>query len=85
MAAVRTLWFRKAIQDTAFLFMKLCHAAGSLSLIKHEGDSVEALVFKNEAIRIINERLDQSSSNISEGTLSTVASIVSYEVRINPD
>lgn len=83
MMAVRKLCFKNAMRDAAFLFMKLCHAADSLSLIEGGGDSVESLMFKNEAIKVINERLDQSPTHISEGTLSTVASIVSYEVNIN--
>lgn len=83
MMAVRGLWLEKAMRDTAFLFIKLCRAAGSLSLIDRSGDSVEALMFKNEAIKAINERLSQSPTHISEGTLSAVACIVSYEVSYN--
>ena len=70
--------------DSAFFFIKLCHAAGSMSLMDRRGDPAESLMFKNEAIKIINDRLAQSSSHISEGTISTVASIVSYEVSISP-
>ena len=78
--ALRRLWFGKALGDTAFLFIKLCHASASLSLTEGSEDSVEPLLFKNEAIRVINERLDQSASHISEETLSAVACIVLYEV-----
>ena len=80
MMALRRLWFGKALGDTAFLFIKLCHASASFSLTEGSEDSIESLLFKNEAIRIINERLDQSATHISEGTLSTVACIVLYEV-----
>jgi hypothetical protein len=83
MMAVRRLWLGKALKDPAFLLMELCHAAESLSLIERGENSTESLTFKNEAIKIINQRLDQSPNEISEGTLSTVASIVSYEVRVN--
>ena len=81
--AVRSLWLEKAMRDTAFLFIKLCRAAESLSVIERSGGSVETLMFKNEAIKVINQRLDESPTHISEGTLSAVACIVSYEVIYN--
>ena len=73
MGGARQLWFGKAIQDSAFLLAKLCHAASSLRRMERGGDTAEALMLKNETIKIINERLDQSSSHISEGTICTVA------------
>ena len=84
MTAIRRLWFEKGVHDSAFLFVKLCHAAGSLSLTERSGGPTEALMLKNEAIKIINERLDQSSTHISDGTISAVACIVSYEVSKYP-
>jgi hypothetical protein len=44
--------------DSAFVYIKLCHAAGSMSLMDRGGDSAESLMFKNEAIKIILSTTD---------------------------
>ena len=76
----RKEWFSIAIQDQALFHVALSHAAGSLGLLTQKGDSVESLMHRMEAIKIINERLNDVSSGISDGTVGTVASIASYEV-----
>ncbi len=78
--AMRKQWFGEAIQDPAYLLIKLCHGAANLFTKSDNSDSMESLTFQNEAIRIINQRLDKSPDTISDATLATVACIVSYEV-----
>jgi Fungal specific transcription factor domain len=76
----RKEWFSLAIQDHALFHVALSHAAGNLSLLLQKGDSVESLVHRMEAIRIINERLNDLGCGISDGTVGAVASMASYEV-----
>lgn len=76
----RKEWFSLAIQDHALFHVALSHAAGNLGLLMQKGDSVESLFHRMEAIRIINERLNDLSCGISDGTIGAVASMASYEV-----
>jgi hypothetical protein len=80
MKCVRKSWFDLFIQDAAFFSMILCIAAGNLSLLKHIGDPAESVYWKNEAIKIIDSRLDKSPREVSASTIAAVASLVSYEV-----
>jgi hypothetical protein len=78
----RKEWFSLAIQDHALFHVALSHAAGNLGLLTQKGDAIESLTHRMEAIRIINERLDDLSCGISDGTIGAVASMASYEVSI---
>jgi hypothetical protein len=78
----RKEWFSLAIQDQALFHVALSHAAGNLGLLMQKGDSVESLTHRMEAIRIINERLNNLSCGISDGTIGAVASMASYEVSL---
>ncbi|KAK9364507.1 hypothetical protein V1509DRAFT_613407 [Lipomyces kononenkoae] len=80
MRAARKTWYGLFIHDAAFSSVILCIAAGNLSLLEHVGDSVESLHWKNEAIKIINRRLDESPSKLTAATIAAVASLVSYEL-----
>lgn len=42
---------------------------------------MEAVRFRMEAMKIVNERLKTVKTALTEGTLGTVASLASYEVR----
>jgi hypothetical protein len=77
----RKEWFSSAIQDHALFHVALSHAAGNLGLLMQKGDSVESLIHRMEAVRIINERLNDMSCGIGDGTIAAVASMASYEVR----
>jgi hypothetical protein len=78
MKCVRKSWFDLFIQDAALFSMILCIAAGNLSLLI--GDPAESVYWKNEAIKIIDSRLDKSPREVSASTIAAVASLVSYEV-----
>ncbi|KAH8800257.1 fungal-specific transcription factor domain-containing protein [Xylogone sp. PMI_703] len=67
------------IQDATFRSVILCIAADNLNLLEHVGDCVESLYWKNEAIKTINERLNESTSKLTAATVAAVASLTSYE------
>jgi hypothetical protein len=80
MGQLRTEWLSLATQDTALFHIALSHYAGNYGLAHRENDPVEALRFRMEAMRIVNERLEHIDSALTDGTLGTVASLSSYEV-----
>jgi len=80
MGQLRTEWLSLATQDTALFHVALSHYAGNYGLAHQESDPVEALRFRMEAMRLINERLGHIESALTDGTLGTVASLSSYEV-----
>jgi hypothetical protein len=81
MLAARKSWFRTCLQDPAFFNAVLSHYAGSFSLNFKEGDPMESLMLRTEAIKIVNERIEAGGGGVSDGTIGTVASLVTYEVR----
>jgi hypothetical protein len=78
MMALRKTWFASSLQDPALFLVKLCYASANLNLLQNDGDPSESLEFKNEAIRIIQRKLE--AGDISDATLAAVATIVSCEV-----
>ena len=82
MGRVRTHWLSLATQDRAFFHVALSHYAGSYGLSRSERDPMEAVRFRMEAMKIINERLAVIKTALTDGTLGTVASLASYEVSI---
>jgi hypothetical protein len=83
MGQLRTEWLSLATQDTALFHIALSHYAGNYGLAHQQNDPVEALRFRMEAMRIINERLENVNNALTDGTLGTVAALSSYEVRIS--
>jgi hypothetical protein len=81
MGPLRTEWLRLATQDRAFFHVALSHYAGNYGLSRAEKDPMEAVRFRMEAIKIINERLgvDRVKNALTDETLGTVASLASYE------
>ncbi|KUJ20986.1 uncharacterized protein LY89DRAFT_715284 [Mollisia scopiformis] len=79
MGQLRTEWLSLATQDTALFHVALSHYAGNYGLAHQQNDPVEALRFRMEAMRIVNERLADINSAMTDGTLGTVASLSSYE------
>ena len=63
--------------------ISLSHYAGNYGLSKEENDPTEALRWRMESMKIVNERLDDHSAALSDGTMGTVASLSSYEVSID--
>lgn len=82
MGPLRTEWLKLATQDRAFFHVALSHYAGNYGLSRAEKDPMEAVRFRMEAMKIINERLgvDRVKNALTDETLGTVASLASYEV-----
>jgi hypothetical protein len=81
MGPLRTEWLSLATQDQAFFHVALSHYAGNYGLAREERDPMEAVRFRMEAMKIINARLGVVKTALTDGTLGTVASLASYEVR----
>ncbi|KAH7418282.1 hypothetical protein BKA64DRAFT_195574 [Cadophora sp. MPI-SDFR-AT-0126] len=79
MGQLRTEWLSLAIQDAAMFHTALSHYAGNYGLAHQECDPVEALRFRMESMRLVNQRLDDIANAVGDGTLGTVASLSSYE------
>jgi hypothetical protein len=80
MGRLRTQWLALATKDRAFFHVALSHYAGNYGLSRSERDPMEAVRFRMEAMKIINERLAVVKTALTDGTLGTVASLASYEV-----
>ena len=82
MGPLRTEWLKLATRDRAFIHVALSHYAGNYGLARAERDPMEAVRFRMEAMKNINERLgwDRVRTAMTDGTLGTVASLASYEV-----
>lgn len=81
MGQLRTEWLSLATQDAAFFYVASSHYAGNYSLLDKENDPTEAVRFKMESMKLVNRRMDHIDPALSDGTLGTVASLSSYEVR----
>jgi hypothetical protein len=80
MGQLRTEWLKIATHDGALFCVALSHYAGNYSLdFDHKSDPVDALRFRMEGMRIINQRLEDTSAAITDGSIGTVASLSSYE------
>ncbi|KAG4440208.1 hypothetical protein IFR05_004287 [Cadophora sp. M221] len=79
MGQLRTEWLAIATQDAAMFHVALSHYAGNYGLVHQESDPVEALRFRMEAMRLVNQRLGHAEMALADGTLGTVASLSSYE------
>jgi hypothetical protein len=83
MVSARKSWFRTSFQDPAFFAAVLSHYAARFSLNTQEGaehDPVEAFLLRMEAIKMVNERLNQANKSLTDETIGAVASLVTYEV-----
>ena len=83
MVSVRKSWLQTSIQDPAFFAAVASHYAGRYSLCTGQGDPTDSLLLRMEAIKIVNERLNQLEGFVSDGTIGAVASLVTYEVSSN--
>lgn len=80
MGQLRKEWLALATQDSALFHIALSHYAGNYGLQHKESDPAEALRFRMESMRLVNQRLENGEASLSDGTLGTVASLSSYEV-----
>lgn len=56
---------------------------GNYGLVHQESDPVEALRFRMEAMRLVNQRLGHVERALADDTLGTVASLSSYEAWVH--
>lgn len=82
MVSVRKSWLQTSLQDPAFFAAVASHYAGRYSLGTGQGDPTDSLLLRMEAIRIVNEKLNQPDEFVSDGTIGAVASLVTYEVSL---
>jgi hypothetical protein len=82
MTSVRKSWFRTSLQDPAFFNSVLSHYAGRFNLDTMQGDPVDSLYFRTNAIKLVNERLSKQDEIITDGTIAAVASLATYEVQL---
>lgn len=80
MGQLRTEWLSLATKDLALFRICLSHYAGNYGLAKQECDPTEALQFRMESMKLLNERLGDQEAALADGTMGTVASLSSYEV-----
>jgi hypothetical protein len=80
MGQLRREWLALATQDRALFYIALSHYAGNYGLKHQESDPAEALRFRMEAMRLVNERIPDIKQALADGTVGTVASLSSYEV-----
>lgn len=81
MGQLRKEWLALATQDAGLFHIALSHYAGNCGLKRQESDPVEALRYRMKSLQIVNRRIDSKDGVISDGTIGTVASISSYEVK----
>lgn len=80
MMSARKSWLAVGIKDEAFFNSVMSHYAGTYGLASGKGDPIEALLHRIKSIEIVNQRLSQPELRASDGTIGTVASMVTYEV-----
>ena len=80
MGQLRTEWLSLATQDLALFHIALSHYAGNYGLAHRENDPTEAVRFRLESMRLVNERIEDLGKALEDGTIGTVASLSSYEV-----
>jgi hypothetical protein len=80
MMPMRKGLFAIAIHDKALFHTFMSHYVASFELRFGKGDPAESLQHRTEAIRIVNERLQDRTHALTDGTIATVANIAIYEV-----
>jgi hypothetical protein len=79
MTDFRKGWWSFAIHDKAFFYVALSHAASDCDLSLRKGDPIEAVSYRMEAIKIVNERLGMPQFCATDETISVVAALTNYE------
>jgi hypothetical protein len=83
MMEYRRGWFSLAISDEAFFHVALSLIVADGDLTLKKGDPAEAVSYRMEAIRILNERMRSPQLRTSDGTLGAVAVLANYEVSLS--
>ncbi len=76
----RKTWLSNATKDPAYFHAGLSHYTAHFTQLHEQGDPTEALVYRMEAVRPVNERLGAAELGISDGTVGAVACIFNHEV-----
>jgi hypothetical protein len=77
---IRKSWFVEAMQDLGWFYSALSHYAGTYRLATQKGDDAESLLLRTQSIEVVNERLGNVESRVSDATIGAVASMIAYEV-----
>ena len=72
--------FSLAVHDAALFHTFMSHYVASYNLRFSTGDPAESMQHRTEAIRIVNERLQDPLQALSDGTIAAVANMAVYEV-----
>jgi len=73
-------WFSYAISDEALFYATMLHSAGHNAMLAGNLDLADPFRLKLEAVRLINERLDDPLRSTSDVTIGAVACLVMFEV-----
>jgi hypothetical protein len=71
------------MSDKAFFYVAIAHAASDCDLSLRKGDPIDAVSYRTEAIKIINERLGTPQYRISDENISAVAALANYEASMS--
>jgi hypothetical protein len=76
-------WIMFAISDIALLHMTLVISALHIALLRGKLFSIDAFKHQSEALKILNTRLNEPSSSMSDTTILAIACLALTEVRLN--
>jgi len=80
MKEFRKAWLSFAINNKAFFHVALAHAAADCDMFLRKGDPTEAVSYRMEAIKMVNQRLGMPQYCVTDETISAVAALANYEV-----
>ncbi|KAH8660403.1 hypothetical protein BX600DRAFT_467661 [Xylariales sp. PMI_506] len=75
----RKAWFDYALKDLAFFYIALAQSAADAGLTLKRGDSLEAIAYQNNGIRLLQKRIEHPAACCDDSTIATVAALASYE------
>jgi hypothetical protein len=74
-------WFGYSVTDSALFYSTMLHSAAHNAFLAGNTDLAESALLKWEAIRMVNDKLDDPVLAISDVTIGAVAALVLFEVR----
>jgi hypothetical protein len=80
MMPMRRGLFSLAVHDAALFHTFMSHYVAAYNLRSSTGDPAESMQHRTEAIRIVNERLEDPQQALSDGNIAAVANLAIYEV-----
>jgi hypothetical protein len=69
MLSAHKSWFRASLQDPAFFNAAMSHYAGHFSLVSNRGVTIDSMMLRMKAIKIVNDRIARKDGEISDGTI----------------